>query len=173
MHFFIPTGYKWGIFGVMVIVSIKILDSHLHEVVIFLMGRGWFWTAVKVFSDWVISWMQESLEVQDLIIISGHHSMCKLGTFLSKINPHLIPDSIKCWRRWWLSQILHIAYSRYRAIPAFDIDIRDVSAGTLTSSPAASHVAWHTCNTIALSISQRTACTAWISDIATQKANVF
>ena len=41
--------------------------------------------------------------------------------------------------------ILHIAYSRYRAIPAIDIDVRDIFVGTLTSGPAASRAARHAC----------------------------
>ena len=64
--------------------------------------------------------------------------------------------------------ILHIAYSRYRAIPAIDINIRDISVGTLTSGPAASRTAPHA---FTISISQRTASTGWISDIVTQKAD--
>ena len=36
-------------------------------------------------------------------------------------------------------------YSRYRAIPAIDIDIRDISVGMLTSGPAASRAARHAC----------------------------
>ena len=41
--------------------------------------------------------------------------------------------------------ILHIAYSWYRVIPAIDIDIRDISVGTLTSSPPASRTVRHAC----------------------------
>ena len=44
-----------------------------------------------------------------------------------------------------MTAILHIAYSRYRAIPAIDIDIRDISVGTLTSGLAASRTAPHAC----------------------------
>ena len=57
--------------------------------------------------------------------------------------------------------ILHIAYSRYRAIPAIDIDIRDILLER--SLPVRPHPAlrgMHACNAIALSISQRTASTA-------------
>ena len=46
---------------------------------------------------------------------------------------------------WHLYQILHIAYSRYRAIPAIDIDIQDISVGMLTSGQAASRAARHVC----------------------------
>ena len=41
--------------------------------------------------------------------------------------------------------IAHIAYSQYRAIPATDINIWDISVGTLTSDPAASRAARHAC----------------------------
>ena len=41
--------------------------------------------------------------------------------------------------------ILAIAYSRYRAIPAIDIDIQNIYVGTLTSGPAASRAARHAC----------------------------
>ena len=42
--------------------------------------------------------------------------------------------------------ILAISYSRYRAISASDIDIRDISAGTLTSaSGGLVHAVLYTC----------------------------
>ena len=74
-----------------------------------------------------------------------------------------------------MNSAYHI-YSRYRAIPAIDIGIRDISIGTLTSGPAASRAARHAC-THAMqsleSISQRTASTAWISDIAIRRRPIL